>query len=340
MHRFVILLLTASGAACASSPPESGPRESGDVPALTQQLLDASTPFEKRLETASVLGRIWIRTGNPEALDAYVRTVRKELADDDSRARQFLELAPLFRDPERRVFALLNTAIQNMRVVSPKMVAAAGAMSDVEATETMMGVIGKTKDAEAAPERDLALRYTGRAARRGRRDAVQFLTMGTQSTNEDIAKKSVAELKLLAGQDAPKGWRAWWLEHQAGNRRSWLAHSFAREGTGFDPANRDHAGGLVLRLSEEADPEPLMWYLEMVLGRKFGYVSPRDVFDPDADPAKLAASNRRAIDTAGEWWRENSPYLFFNPSTNRFDISEEGRRIGAPVDPRTGKPGQ
>lgn len=339
MHRFVILLLIASIGACASSPPEPGPGETENVPALKQQLLDASTPFEKRVEIASVLGRIWIRTGNPEALDAYVQAVRTDLAGDDTRARKMLELAHLFRDPERRVFALLNTAIQNMRVVSPGMIAAAGAMTDVEATETMMKLIGKTRDAESSPERDLAFRYTGRAARRGRRDAVQFLTLCTQSTNEDIAKKSVAELKMLAGQDAPKGWRAWWLEHQAGNRRTWLAHSFAREGTGFDPANRDHVGGLVLRLPEEADSEPLMWYLELVLGRKFGYVSPRDVFEPDVDPAALAASNRRAITMASEWWRENSPYLFFNSSTNRFDISEEGRRIGSPVDPKTGKPG-
>src|SRR5688572_3596248 len=126
MHRFVICLVIASVGACASSPPGSGPGEIeklieslsyenpwsgkygnrlieiGDpaVPALAKRVQDPSTSIDRRLSIAWVLGRIWTRTGNPEALDAYVQGVRKELAGEDSRARKLLELAHQFRDPE------------------------------------------------------------------------------------------------------------------------------------------------------------------------------------------------------------------------------------------------
>ena len=363
MHRLLILAVAAL-AACASTPSgpgevdalmralhdpskeESSPRpearlaELGDaaIPALKAALADRGDA-RARERAARALGLMWTEHGHAGALDVYLHAVVG--AHNDFHARSLLSQAHRFRDPEARVYALLDTAIQDMRVVTPEMVSAAGAMRDVEATETMMKLVGKTRDAEMSPERDVALRYLGRSARRGRRESAAFLTMCTQSGNSDMMRKAGDELKLLAGGDAPKGWRDWWFEAATGERKAWLAKSFSTVGgKPFDPSERDHIAELMERIPRDADAEPEMWFLEQVLGRSFGYVSPRDVFDPDVDLGDLSAANGRAIATAREWWRENSPYLYFNPATNRFEISEEARRIGVPVDPRTGKPGR
>ncbi|HKS16265.1 MAG TPA: hypothetical protein VJU16_03080 [Planctomycetota bacterium] len=359
MHRTLILLLLPALAACASGPPVSDSQEidrwvkspenpysaqnlveagAAAIPALKAAILDRSLEATRRGHLAWILGRIWVHTRDEAALETYVLALQSA-RDDDSLARALFAHAHRFRDPEGRVLGLLEVALQDLRVVSAEMVTAAAAMSEVEALETLMRIVAESVDEPASKIRDIALRYVGRAARRGRHEAVAFLSMCTQADTPDVAAKASAELKLLAGRDPAKGWRDWWLSHNSGERRAWLAESFRGEKP-FDPGDRDHLGALVARIPADGDAEPELWYLEQALGRSFGYVSPRDVFDPDVDPLKLAESNQRAVSMMREWWSENSPYLYFNPVTSRFDISEEARRIGTPVDPRTGKPGR
>jgi hypothetical protein len=357
MHR-ILIALTALAAACAG--PRTGPDGPDDIESLVRRLGtpesmarlaaigDPAVPalhraatdpqFPWRDQAIRTLGLMW-SNGRGAALEAYLEAVRQ--APDDPSARRLLAHAHRFRDPEGRVFALLDAALRHLRIVTPEIVAAAGAGTDVEAIEAMMTVVGRSIDADTAPERDLAIRYIGRAARRGRREAVEFLRACTQSSTIDLVEKASAELSLLAGRIAPKSWSAWWFDHSAGTRKDWLEQAFGEVGgRPFDPGERDHVGEIVGRLPQDADAEPELWYLEQVLGRRFGYVSPRDVFDPDVDLGELSAANGRALATAREWWSENSPYLFFNSATGRYEISEEARRIGVPVDPRTGKPGR
>jgi len=356
MQRLLIAFVALGSAACAHGPAPNSPEEIdslirtmdkpesrarlaaiGDsaLPALAKAI--TSPPGPRPDQAIRVLEMMW-KKGRTAALDAYLEAVRK--TPDDPAARRLLGHAHRFQDPEGRVFRVLEAALQNMRVVSPDMVASAAAMSSVEALETLMQVVADSVDTPDASTRALAMRYIGRAARRGRLEATSFLTMCTQSTNADVAIKAGAELRLIAGRDAPKGWRAWWFEHSGGDRKAWLAASFAPVGgKPFDPGHRDHLAELVKRIPADADAEPELWYLEQAVGRSFGYVSPRDVFDPDVDAKELAASNLRAVGMAREWWNENAPYLYFNSSTGRYDVNEEGRRIGVPVDPKTGKPG-
>jgi hypothetical protein len=361
MHRLLILLLIPAGAACASGPSAAPAEDIGKlvksvndplsveklvkigepaIPALKEAILDRSLDAARRGKLASVLGRIWTQTRKGAALDAYVLALQSA-KDDDALARSLFAQAHWFRDPEGIVFGLLEAALQNLRVVSPEMVEAAAAMSDVEALETLMRIVAESVEAPRSAIRDIALRYVGRAGRRGRREAIAFLSMCTQADTADVATKASDELKLLAGRAAPKGWRDWWFSHNAGERKAWLAESFTVEGSApFDPTSRDHIGGLVDRIPA-GEAEPVMWFLEQALGRNFGYVSPRDVFAvSEADLKELATRNVVAIETTREWWRENSPYLFFNSATGRYEISEEARRIGVPADPRTGKPGR
>src|SRR5262245_50890910 len=200
MHRLLILLLMPAGAACAGHPgaagrpaevqalmrshrdPETEKRKPEDRPerALASCGLDAipalreavADPTDARLRgrAARALGMMWTRDGVLAALDTYLDAV--QAAPSDAHARSLLEQAHHFRDPEGRVLALLDKALLEMRVVSPGMVAAAAAMTDVEEVETMMKLVGRGMDSRNAPERDLALRYIGRAARRGRPEAI------------------------------------------------------------------------------------------------------------------------------------------------------------------------
>src|SRR5690349_6012675 len=303
MHRSLILLLLPACAACASRSPEPGdPDEIRSLVRLLRGAPSEGTPPDERPEArlaalgepalpalkeavsdpgdsryreraARALALMWNSKGIPGALETYLLAVRS--APNDPHARSLLSQAFRFHDSEGRVLALLDAALQELRVVTPELVTAAGAMTDVEATETMMKVIAKTKDADVSPERDLAFRYLGRSARRGRRESVAFLTMCTQSGNADMMVKAGVELKLIAGRDSPKGWREWWLEHASGERKSWLVAAFPSVGgKPFDPADRDHLGELVARIPESGDAEPELWFLEQALGRNFGYVSP------------------------------------------------------------------
>ena len=365
MHRFLIVLSAALAAACSSGPSKfegseeiwslltvlRGPDDgSGRTEARLAELGDAALPALKeavadpaesryRGRAARALGIMWTQHGNPAALEAYLFAIRA--APNDPHARSLLAQAYRYRDPDKRVFALLEAAIKHMRLVTPEMIAAAGAMTDMEALEAMMRVVGKVAEDPTAPERDLALRYIGRAARRGRRQAVEFLRACTQSSTPDLVARASAELSLLAGRLEPKSWSAWWFDHNAESRQEWIVRSFPPVGgKPFDPTERDHIAELVARLPRDVDVEPELWFLEQVLGRKFGYVSPRDVFDPDMNFGDLSESNGRAIATVREWWREHAPFLYFNSATGRYEISEEAQRIGVPADPKTGKPGR
>ena len=363
MQRLLIVLSAAACAACSSGPSEfegsgeiwslltvlRGPddgtgrtearlAEIGDeaLPALKAAVSD---PAESRYRSraARALGIMWTQHGNAAALEAYLFAIRA--APNDPHARSLLVQAHRFRDADGRVFAMLEAAIKHMRLVTPEMITAAGALTNTEALEAMMRVVGKVSDETYSPERDLALQYIGRAARRGRRQAVEFLRACTQSSTPDLVAKASAELSLLAGRLEPKSWSAWWFDHNAETRQEWVVRSFPPvDGKPFDPTVRNHVAELVARLPRDVDVEPELWFLERILGRNFGYVSPRDVFDPDVNQGDLSASNGRAIATVREWWGENSPYLFFNAAMGQYEISEEARRIGVPADPKTGKP--
>jgi hypothetical protein len=360
MHRHLIACVLAGLSACSSSPSPGAPDEvarllddpnpetqarlvaMGDdaVPALVAALNDPAAMPGRLSRTARALGRIRQKTGSAAALEGYVAALPKA-TDDDRRARAFLEEAHRFRDPQGKVAERLVAAIKDMRVVTPGMIASAGVLTDAEALEGTMWVVAGSSGEAVSPTRDLALRYIGRAARRERKGAADFLSRCTQSPNPDMAAKAGEELKLVAGHEALKGWRAWWFDHQPHGRRDWLAESFGPVGgRPFDPTDRAHLGELVARIPLDRDAEPEMWFLEKACDRTFGYLSPRDAFDPEVDHAKLAESNRAAIETARTWWAENSPYLYYRFATSRFEISEDGRRIGVPVHPKTGKPGQ
>jgi len=324
------------------TPPEKLPEarlaELGDeaLPALALAVRDPGKS-QIRERAARALGLMHQHTGSEGAIQAYIVAVQKATA---VHARGLLAQAHRFRDPEGRILALVNAAVSEMGTVTPGLVAAAGAMTDVESLEPMKRVVVLDRYEATSPERDIALRYIGRAARRGWADALKFLLTCTQAGNADIMEKAGNELSLLAGRIRPKSWSGWWLEHAAGDRKSWILESFPPVGERpFDPTDRDHLEDLVSRVPESEDAEPEFWMIERLLGKSFGYQSPRDVFDPDVEPAALAESNRRAVATLKAWWRECSPYVFFNRATGLFEVNEEGRRIGVPVDPKTGKPG-
>jgi hypothetical protein len=319
--------------------PEARLAELGEdaLPALATAVRD---PGKSRLRerAARALGLMHLRTGNEGALQAYIVAVQKASA---VHARGLLAQAHRFRDPEGRILALVHAALNEMATVTPELVTAAGAMTDVESLEAMKKVVIRNLSEGSVPERDVALRYIGRAARRGWPEAVKFLLTCTQAGNADIMEKAGRELSLVAGRISPRSWSGWWLEHATGDRRAWILESLPPvAGRPFDPTDRDHVGELVSRVPESEDAEPEFWLIERLLGKAFGYASPRDVFDPDVDPAALAESNRRAVETLKAWWREYSPYVFFNRATNLFEVNDEGRRIGVPVDPKSGKPGR
>jgi len=319
--------------------PETRLAELGDeaLPALALAIRDPGKS-QIRERAARALGYMHQRTGSEGAIQAYIVGVQKATA---VHARGLLAQAHRFRDSEGRILALVNAALSEMGTITPGLVAAAGAMTDVESLEPMKRVVVLSRSEPTAPERDIALRYIGRAARRGWSDALKFLLTCTQAGNADIMEKAGKELSLVAGRVTPKSWSGWWLDHSAGDRRSWILEVLPPVGgRPFDPTDRDHLDDLILRVPESDDAESEFWMIERLLGRAFGYQSPRDVFDPDVEPAALAESNRRAVATLKAWWRESSPYVFYNPATDLFEVNEEGRRIGVPVDPKTGKPGR
>ncbi|HTF55959.1 MAG TPA: hypothetical protein VK661_01710 [Planctomycetota bacterium] len=319
--------------------PEARLAELGDeaLPALAVAVRDpGKSPLRER--AARALGLLQQRTGSEGAIQAYIVAVQKATA---VHARGLLAQAHRFHDPEGRILALVHAALNEMGTVTPEMVASAGAMTDVESLEAMKRVVVRNRSDGPVPGRDVALRYIGRAARRGWPDAVKFLLACTQAGNADIMEKAGRELGLVAGRIKPKSWSGWWLDHATSDRRAWILESFPPvNGQPFDPADRDHIDDLISRVPETEDAEPEFWLIERLLGKSFGYASPRDNFDPDVEPATVAESNRRAVETLKAWWREYSPYVFFNRATNLFEVNDEGRRIGVPVDPKTGKPGR
>lgn len=363
----LILILSAAGsslAACATGPSDPASPVEEEVRRLIRDLDSATPSVEERLagigeealpglasavrnspsirvreRAAAALGIMYGRTRHPQALQIYIEAV--EQAPAGFYARKLLGQAHRFRDPEGKVIALLHDALEKMPEATAEMVAAAGAMTDVESANAMMQVIVKSRAAAQSPERDLAVRYLGRAARRGQRESLEFLRTCTMTNHPDLQDKAGRELSLMAGRLTPGTWSGWWLDHASRTRKEWLVEAFSLTiGKALDLADRAHMGELIERIPADQDAEPEFWLIERALGRRFGYNSPSDVFDPEVDRAALAEANRRAVETLKSWWRENSPYMFFNPASGLFEVNEEGRRIGVPVDPKTGKPGR
>jgi len=298
-----------------------------------------SPSIRVRERSAVVLGLMYARAQNTRALQIYLEAV--EQAPAGFYARKLLGQAHRFRDPEGKVLALLHDALEKMPEATSEMVAAAGAMTDGESANAMMQVVVKSRGAAQAPERDIAVRYLGRAARRGRREALEFLRTCTMTNHPDLQDKAGRELSLMAGRLTPGTWSGWWLDHATRDRKEWLVEAFSLSaGKTLDPSDRAHMGELIERIPTDQDAEPEFWLVERSLGRRFGYVSPSDVFDPEVDRTALAEANRRAIETVKSWWRENAPYIYFNPASGIFEVNDECRKIGIPVDPRTGKPGK
>jgi hypothetical protein len=361
---FILSMAGTCLAACATGPSNPASPVEEKVRRLIRELDSASPSAEERLaeigeealpgltaavrgapsirvreRAAAALGIMYERTRHPQALRSYVEAVTE--APAAFYARRLLGHAHRFRDPDGQVLALLNAAMMEMSEATPEMVAAAGTMTDVESTAAMMRVVAKAKSSAQSPERDLAVRYLGRAARRGRREALEFLRTCTMTNHPDLEEKAGRELSLMAGRLTPGAWGPWWLDHATRDRKEWLVEAFSLTfGKPLDLTDRAHIGELIERIPTDQDAEPEFWLLERTLGPRFGYVSPSDVFDPDVDRAALAEANRRAVETIKTWWRENSPYVYLNPATGLFEVNEEGRKIGVPVDPKTGRPGR
>ncbi|MBI4563946.1 MAG: hypothetical protein HY716_04535 [Planctomycetes bacterium] len=289
-----------------------------------------------RERAAYVLGRIYQETELSRAREAYVDAVEEALAS--GRARGLLEHAHLFQETDGRVLGLLHRALAAGEV-SPGLVTAAATMTEDQSTAPLMRLVARLPATDHPEWADIAIRYLGRAARHGRRDALEFLLACTTSDRPALAEKAGRELSLLAGRVVPRSWRAWWLDRASGTRWEWLIETFSLAlGKKLDPTDRSHLGELVARLTEAEDMEPEFWFLERALGRRFGYRSPRDAFDPDVPPVAVIERNKGAIATIKSWWRENEDYLYYHPAAEQFVLHEEARRQGLPVDPRTGRP--
>ena len=92
------------------------------------------------------------------------------------------------------------------------------------------------------------------------------------------------------------------------------------------------------RAGTDKDPEPRFAWLEELLGRKFGWLDPRDVFDPAVDRVQLEEGNRRAVENLRSWWAGSSPHLWYDAARSLWTVNEEARKAGRPVDPKTGEP--
>ncbi len=346
--RYVALLLLLAG--CAPAPAAPGTDEEREirrlaeeldgpamvrlselgepaVPALVAVLRGDPKPW-RRVAAAKVLARIHGRTGLVFARTAWAAAVREA---KPAHAASLLELAPGFADADGETLFLLNAGLATMAEVTPGMVRAAGRMGESESLEALTRLIGKTAALESSPARDEAIRYVGRAARRGRREAVEFLLSCATSGRRPIESSASAELALLAGRMTPPNWRAWWLDHAGGTRAQWIAEALALgQGGPLDLGDRAVVGRIVAAALDESDPEPEFHLLERLLGRDFGYVSPRDRFEdaPDAEPG------RRAKETLKAWWAENERYLAYDAAAGRYVLDEKARAAGTPVPPK------
>jgi len=286
-----------------------------------------------RARAARALGRVHRATGNRAAAAAYAEAV--ETAPPEAR-RELLAHAHLFLDPEGQVRSALTAALLTSKDVTPEMLRSLAAITDLEALDAMTMWLGATRSEERVPGRDIAVRYLGRAARHGRVDAINILTLIEGAP--ELAKLISDELTVVAGRITVRNWRGWYLDVAKKKRWEWLAEAMSYHLTeAFDATNRAHIDRIVGRMIAGEELEPEFALLEPLLGRRFGYVSPRDVFDPERPASELAEANARAVDTLQAWWRENSPYAWYDARSGRWEVNVDARAAGTPVDPKTGE---
>jgi acylphosphatase len=298
------------------------------VPSLAHALRSARPP--RRGAAARALGLIHRAAGSADAAKTYADVVEHDPAPD------LLEHAWLFDDPGGRVLRTLATAIAKSRGVTPGVLRAAATLTDTVMAEPMLSWIGGTRELADAPGRDLALRYLGRAVRRGRMDILHFLTLAEGSP--ELLRGINEELAIAAGKLTYPNWRGWYLDVAKKKRWDWLAEAQSIHlQEPFDPSNRAHVDRIIagMRAGDELEPEFAL--LEPLLSRRFNYVSPRDVFEPGRSLEELNEANARALETLQAWWRENGPFAWHDARDGRWAINEEARAAGTPVDPKTGR---
>lgn len=306
------------------------------VPCLAVLVRSAAT-LEGRRRAARSLAAIHEARGTSFARTAWIDAVRE--APSPAVASALLSVSPRFRDPEREALHLLNAALATMREPTVETIRAAGAMGVTESLPAMASLVGRCAETGPAEARREALRYVGRAARRDHREAMEFLLAAAASGRGALPAEAGTELELAAGRVVAPNWRAWWLDRAGRPRSEWLEEAFSLHlGAKLDLTDRALVGRLVERALAQDDPEPEVALLDRALGRSFGYVSPRDVFDPEGGETAAREAAGRAKETLGAWWKETSPYLWWDPARGGFAVNEEARAAGTPVDPRTGRP--
>jgi len=282
---------------------------------------------------ARALGEILRATGSSIALNGYLASLA---GANDAKSSALLEQAGYFRDPDGEVLAALIGALLKSTAVTAPVVRQAAAMTELEALEAMMMYVSRTAARASAPGRDLAMRYIGRAARRGRADALDYLSRLVDADHAECAKLARAEMHVTAGNITPRTWRGWYLAHAKKPRLEWIAEAVAYSvGAAFDASQREHIDRLIASMSPGVELEPEFALLEPLLGRSFGYVSPRDVF---TESPQLADENAAALDRLKKWWPENRAYMWYDASIGRWELNGAARDEGKPVDPATGAP--
>jgi len=288
----------------------------------------------RRGHAARTLARVHRATAEPLAVEAYVEGV---LAAPTPAVRMsLLEHAHRFPDPDGHVMATLRTVLGKSEGVTREVVQSAASMTEIEAIEPMMQYVGGTRERPEAPGRDIAMRYLGRAARKGRMEIVDFFTRLADACVPALRTMIEEEMRAVAGGVTVRNWRGWYLANARRRRWEWLADAAAYTlGKPFDPSDVAH----VSRLIEAADrePEPAFALLEPLLARRFGFVPPRDVFDPEADLPAAADAAAAAVATLKAWWKENAPYSWYDAKTGRWEVNEDARSARTPVDPKTGE---
>ncbi len=348
MRKFSALMLLAAGCAAPAQPPadentllvrglpatEAQLVERGEaaVPALLRELKAATAPAQIS-SIARALGEILRATRSSVALNGYLASLS---AAQDAKAAALLEQAPYFRDPDGEVLSALIGALLKSTAITAPVVRHAAAMTEFEALEAMMIYVSRTVTRDTAAGRDVAFRYLGRAARRGRSEALDFLSRLVDIDTPECAKLARAELHVAAGNITPRTWRGWYLSHAKKSRNEWITEAVAYSiGGAFDPSQRADVERLIDWMHADAELEPEFVLLEPLLGRRFGYVSPRDVF---TDSPELAAENAVALDRLKKWWHENRSYMWYDASVGRWELNGQARDEGKPVDPATGVP--
>ncbi len=293
------------------------------IPQLRTVLRSDPAPV-RRGRAARVLGQIRRVTGMDVGLSDYVDVLRG--ATSAAVVHELLASAHYFDAPD--VVTLLLAYIEKMPGVTPAMIASAGALTETDAIAAMKSYVARTKDAPDEPARDLAIRYLGRAARRGRLDAVEFLVNCTGLDNVRVAHAAEAELLLVVGRANVRNWRGWWVEHGQGRRFAWLVQALTLEKQApFDVASLDAWDWLIGRLDLKEDREPEFALIERHLGIRAGFISLRDLLDPTLTEAGVREGNERALGTVKRWWAERRETLRWNAEEQRFEIDRTVRAV-------------